>query len=125
MALELRVSPLSACLRLHVSLRVRVQCRQIQVPTPIPSVGADLPAACLQVGIVVRRPIIGADCRPVAIMELTNEDAALLLLITSENVHLKLRRERSGVHEINQLRGQYGEYHHVYPQLKADGERVF
>jgi len=56
-------------------------------------------------------------------MELTNEDAALLR-IASENVHLKLKRERSGFHEINQLRGQYGEYHHVYPQLKADGERV-
>jgi hypothetical protein len=30
-----------------------------------------------------------------------------------------------GVHEINQLRGQYGEYHHLFPQLKADGERFF
>jgi hypothetical protein len=57
-------------------------------------------------------------------MELTSEDAALLL-IASENVHLKLKRERSGVHEINQLRGQYGEYHHLFPQLKADGERFF
>ena len=54
-------------------------------------------------------------------MELTSEDAALLL-IASENVHLKLKRERSRVHEINQLRGQYGEYHHLFPQLKADGE---
>jgi len=41
-------------------------------------------------------------------MELTSEDAALLL-IASENVHLKLKRERSGVHEINHSRGQYGE----------------
>ena len=105
-------------------LRVRVQCRQIQIPTQIPKVGADLPAACRQVGIVRWRPIIGADCRPVAMMELTSEDAALLL-IASENVHLKLKRERSGVHEINQSRGQYGEYHHLFPQLKADGERFF
>jgi len=52
--------------------------------------------------------IIDADCRPVAIMELTSDDAGLL--IASENVHLKLKRGRSGVHEINQLRGQYGEY---------------
>jgi hypothetical protein len=37
-------------------------------------------------------------------MELTNEDASLLLVIASENVHLKLNRERRGVHEINQLR---------------------
>jgi len=103
--------------------RVRVQCRQIQVPTPIPRIGADLPAACRQVGIVGWKPISGADCRPVAIMELTSEDAALL--IASENVQLKLKRERSGVHEINQLRGQYGEYHHLFPQLKADGERGF
>jgi len=65
---------------------------------------------------------MGADCRPVAIMELTSEDAALLL-IASENVHLKLKRERGRVHEINQLRGHYGEYHHLFPQLKADGER--
>jgi len=44
-----------------------------------------------------RALIIGADCSPVAIMELTSEDAALLL-IDSENVHLKLKRQRSGVH---------------------------
>jgi len=55
-------------------------------------------------------------CRPVAKMELTSEDA-VLLLIASENVHLKLKRERGGVHEINQLRGHYGEYHHTLPQL--------
>jgi len=52
-------------------------------------------------------------------MELTIADAALLL-IASENVHLKLKRERSGVHEINQLRGQYGDYHRNFPQLEAD-----
>jgi len=46
-----------------------------------------------QVGIIGWRPIIGADCRPVAIMELTSEDA-ILLLIASDNVHLKLKRER-------------------------------
>jgi hypothetical protein len=46
-------------------------------------------------------------------MELTSEDAALLL-ITSENVHLKLKTERSGVHDLNQLRGQYGKYHHLF-----------
>jgi len=57
-------------------------------------------------------------------MELTSEDAALLL-IASESVHLKLKRDRRGVHEINQSRGQYGEYHHLFPQLKADGERFF
>jgi hypothetical protein len=57
-------------------------------------------------------------------MELTSEDAALLL-IASENSHLKLKRQRSGVHEINELREQYGEYHHLFPQLKADRERFF
>ena len=57
-------------------------------------------------------------------MELTSEDA-VLLLIASENIHLNLKRERSRFHEINQVRGQYGEYHHVFPQLKADGERFF
>jgi hypothetical protein len=56
-------------------------------------------------------------------MELTSEDATLPT--ASENVHLKLIRERRGVHEINQLRGQYGEHHHIFPQLKADGERFF
>ena len=67
---------------------------------------------------------VEADCRLVTIMELTSEDAALLL-IASKNVHLKLKRERGGVNEINQSRGQYGEYHHLFPQLKADGERFF
>ena len=90
----------------------------------IPKVGADLPTACRQVGVVEWRPVIGADCRPVAIMELTSEDATLLL-IASENVHLKLKRERSRVHEIKQSRGQYGEYHHLFPQLEADREQFF
>jgi len=93
---------------------------RFQVQIPIPKVCTDLPAACRQVGIVGWRPIIGADCRPVAIMELTGEDA-VLLLIASENVHFKLKRERSGVREII----QYGEYRHLLPQLKADGERGF
>ena len=57
-------------------------------------------------------------------MELTSEEADLLL-IPSENVNLKLKRERSRVHEINQLRGQFGEYHQLFPQLKADRERFF
>jgi hypothetical protein len=35
-------------------------------------------------------------------MELTSEDA--VLLIAAENVHIKLKRARSSVHEINQLR---------------------
>jgi hypothetical protein len=57
-------------------------------------------------------------------MELTSEDAALLL-IASEDIQLKLKKERSGVHEINQLREQYGEYHHLFPQLKADSRSGF
>jgi hypothetical protein len=57
-------------------------------------------------------------------MEVTSEDAALLLS-ASESVHLKLKRERCGVHEINQLRGYYGEYHYLFPQLKADGNGFF
>ena len=56
-------------------------------------------------------------------MDLTSDDTALL--IASESVHLKLKRERSGVHEITQLRGQYDVYHQLFPQLKADGERGF
>jgi len=52
------------------------------------------------------RPIIGADCRPVAIKELASEDAALLL-IASENIHLKLKSERSDVHEINLLKPEF------------------
>ena len=54
---------------------------------------------------------------------MTSEDA--VLLISSENVRLKLKRGRSGVHEINQLRGQYCGYHHIFPQMKAVGERFF
>jgi len=36
-----------------------------------------------------------------------------------------LKRDKSEVHEINQLRGQYGEYRHIFPQLKEDGKRFF
>jgi len=78
---------------------------QIQFQIQIPKVCTDLHTACRQVGIVGWRPINGADYRPVAIMELTIEDTALLL-IASEIVHLKLQRERGGVHEFNQLGGQ-------------------
>ena len=110
--------------RRRYNVCVRVQCRQIPIQFQIPRVGADLPAACRQVAFVECGPVIGADCRPVAVIELRSEDAALLL-IASENVHLKLKRERGGVHEINQSRGHYGEYHHLFPQLKADAERFF
>ena len=90
----------------------------------MPKVDVNLPAACWQVGIVGWRQIIGAGFRAVAIMELTSEHAALLLA-ASENIHLKLKMKRSGLHDFNQSRGQYGEYHHLFPQLKADGERFF
>ena len=97
--------------------------QQIHVQIPIPKVCTDLPAVGRQVGIEGWRRIMGADCSPVAILELTIEDAALL--IASENVHLKLKRNRSGVHEINQSRGQYGDYHRSFSQLKADWKRFF
>jgi hypothetical protein len=57
-------------------------------------------------------------------MELTSEDCAVLL-IASENIHLKLKRERSGVHEINQLREQYGEYHHTVLLTESRSGTVF
>jgi len=57
-------------------------------------------------------------------MELPNEDASLLL-IASENVHLKLKRNRSVVHEINQSRKQYRLYHRMFRRLKADWKWVF
>ena len=79
------------CQSPYPSFRVHVQCRQIQIP--ILKDGANLPDTCRQVGIIRWRPIIGTDCRPVTIMELTSEDGAVLL-IASENAHLKLKRER-------------------------------
>jgi hypothetical protein len=91
-------------------IRVHGLCRQI--PIPIPKVGADLSAAYRHGGNDGWSQIIGADCRPVAVMELRREDAAFL--IASENSHQKLKRERSGVHEINQLREQYSEYRHLF-----------
>ena len=49
----------------------------------------------------------------------------MCLLIASENVNLQLEQETSDVHERNMLRGSYGEYRHLFPQLKADGEEFF
>jgi hypothetical protein len=120
----LRYAHSAGTVQYNTCVTLRAQCTQIRIPTPMPKVGTYLPTACRQVVIVGWRPIIGADCRWFAIIELTSEDAALLL-IASENAHLKLKRERNGVHEINQQRGQYCEYHHHFPQLKADGERFF
>jgi len=93
--------------------------QQIHVLIPIPKVCTDLPAVGRQVGIEGWRPIISADCSPVAILELTIEDAALLL-IASENFQIKLKRYRSGGHEINLSRGQYRVYHSTFPLLKAE-----
>jgi len=52
-------------------------------------------------------------------LELTIEDAALLL-IASENFQIKLKRYRSGGHEINLSRGQYRIYRSMFPLLKAE-----
>lgn len=57
-------------------------------------------------------------------MELSSEEAVLLLL-ASENVSLKLKNEKRGVHDINKSRGVYGEYHHLFHELKIDGQKFF
>jgi hypothetical protein len=113
--------------------KLRRACRVVSAHMLYPAIplfkqadsGSDSDSRCHLSAAYRQTGIFGADCRPVAIMELTSEDAALLL-IAKEDIHLKLKRERSGVNEINELRGQYGEYHHhICSQLKANGERFF
>ena len=54
-------------IQVFCDVRLRVQCRQFQVPTPIPRIGVDLTAACRQVGIVGWRPISGSRINPLTL----------------------------------------------------------
>lgn len=46
--------------------------------------------------------------------------------ILSANFYLKLlQKKRVGVHKINRGRRNFGEYHHLFPQLKLNRERFF
>ena len=48
-------------------------------------------------------------------------------LLLSENIFLKnsflSKKRRLWVHEINEARSEYGEYHHLMPQLREDEEK--
>ena len=52
----------------------------------------------------------------------SSSDEELFLL---ENIDLKLCKRKVGIHEINRGRGRFGEYHHLFPQLKLDKVRFF
>lgn len=52
----------------------------------------------------------------------SSSDEELFLL---ENVELKIRRRKVGIHAINRGRGRFGEYHHLFPQVKLDKVRFF
>lgn len=54
----------------------------------------------------------------------------LLDLLMSENVYLQYLRimkqpRRFGVHPINRARTEFGEFHHLYPQLRQDPDKFF
>jgi len=36
-----------------------------------------------------------------------------------------MKRDRNGVHEIHKLRGECGEYHSIFPHLKAKWKLFF
>lgn len=52
----------------------------------------------------------------------SSDDEELFLF---ENVHLKVVRKKVGIHEINRERGHFGEYHHLFHQLKSDKSRFY
>jgi hypothetical protein len=88
-------------------------------------VGAFLPTAYRQVGIVGWRPINYWRWLQTSRNHGNDKWRRCFLLNASENIHLKLKRERSGVHETNQLRRQYGEYHHIFLNWKHMGNGFF
>lgn len=57
-------------------------------------------------------------------MEFSTEVAALILLCC-DNVSLKLKPEKRGVHKIIKARREFGEYHHLFRNLKSDPEKLF
>lgn len=42
-----------------------------------------------------------------------------------ENSFLKLNRKLMGIHPINKNRKQFGEYHHLFKEIKEDESRFF
>lgn len=45
-------------------------------------------------------------------------------MFLAENIDFKMWcKKREGVHEINRDRPVFGEYHHLFPQLKGDKSR--
>lgn len=42
-----------------------------------------------------------------------------------ENVCLKAKQRKEGIHPINKGRDRHGEYHHLFKQLKGDESRFF
>ena len=46
-------------------------------------------------------------------------------LIAMESIFTKVKRKKLGIHSINRDRITYGEYHHLFPNLKNDNERFF
>ena len=46
-------------------------------------------------------------------------------LIALENTHARLNFRKEGVHPINRKRREYGEYHHLFIELKKDNQKFF
>nr|CAI5833291.1 unnamed protein product [Callosobruchus analis] len=46
-------------------------------------------------------------------------------LIALESVVPKLKWKRVGVHPLNRVRSDYGEFHHLFKNVRKDDERFF
>lgn len=55
-------------------------------------------------------------------MSSSSSDDDFMLL---DSVHTKVKRKRRAVHEINYKRKEFGEYHHLFSDLKRDKARFF
>lgn len=55
-------------------------------------------------------------------MSSTSSDEEFFLI---EGLATKLKRKKVGIHPINLERKEYGEYHHLFKELKRDDRRFF
>lgn len=46
-------------------------------------------------------------------------------IIALDSIVTKLKRQKVGIHPINRVRSEYGEYHHLFKNLKNDDKRFF
>lgn len=65
-------------------------------------------------------PVFGNFCLTKMSDSSSEEDFVLM-----ENIFVRMRQKRQGIHPINRDRKVYGEYHHLFLSLKEHDERFF